>query len=333
VSRSQHRAPSDPRAGRPPPRRSDRWKQASRSIAALALLSGAVWYLSRKVDPAALRAALAGADFRLVLLLAAAHLAVLVPLKAWRWKVILAPVRPLPFTTLFPYVFAGYAVGNLFPARAGQAARVLLLRRHAVPVTGSVGVLVVEEISNAATVGVLALPLPFLLELPAPVRVSLGVVSGGATFALALLVALAVAGRARGGWLRRVSEGVAILGSVRTGAVVLAMTIAIWVVDLGQISLAMASVGVAPSYAGVALVLLFVNLTNALPATPGQLGLFEAAATAACVATGATAEEGLAVGILYHMIQFVPDTAIGLAVLGLRALRRTPGRPSDASSD
>jgi glycosyltransferase AglD len=333
MSRSQRRAPSDSRAGRPPPRRSGRWKQASRSIAALALLAGAVWLLSREVDPAALRAALAGADHRLVLLLAATHLAVLVPLKAWRWKVMLAPVRRLPFTTLYRYVFAGYAVGNLFPARAGQAARVVLLTRHAVPVTGSVGVLVVEEISNAVAVGAIALPLPFLLELPAAARVSLGVVSGGATFALVLLVALAVVGRARGGWLRRVSEGVAILGNVRTAALVLAMTAAIWVVDLGQISLAMASVGVAPSYAGVALVLLFVNLTNALPATPGQLGLFEGAATAGCVATGATAEEGLAVGIVYHMMQFVPDTSIGLAVLGLRALRRTPGRASDAPSD
>jgi hypothetical protein len=312
--------------------RSDR-RRFLRWIAALSLLGAALWYLTRQVDPAALRAALAGADYRLVLLMTAGHLAVLVSLKAWRWRVMLRPVRRLPFTTLYPYVLAGYAVGNLFPARAGQAARVLLLRRHAVPVAGAVGVLVVEEICNAAILGVIALPLPFLLELPVPVRVSLGVVSGGATVALALLVALAVVGRARGGWLRRLSQGVAILGSARTAALVLALTVTIWLVDLGQIALAMAAVSIAPSYAGVALVLLFVNLTNALPATPGQLGLFEAGATAACVAVGATPEQGLAVGILYHMMQFIPDTAIGLAVLGRGALRRAAWREPGAAPD
>jgi uncharacterized membrane protein YbhN (UPF0104 family) len=310
--------------------RSERRRFFLRSIAALSLLGAALWYLSRQVDPAALRDALARADYRLVLLMTAGHLAVLVTLKAWRWRVMLAPVRRLPFTTLYRYVLAGYAVGNLFPARAGQAARVLLLRGHAVPVAGAVGVLVVEEICNAAILGVIALPLPFLLELPASVRVTLGVVSGGATVALALLVALAVTGRARGGWLRRLSEGVAILGSARTAAHVLALTLMIWLVDLGQIALAMAAASIAPSYAGVALVLLFVNLTNALPATPGQLGLFEAGATAACVAVGATAEQGLAVGILYHMMQFIPDTAIGLAVLGHGTLGRAARREPDA---
>jgi uncharacterized membrane protein YbhN (UPF0104 family) len=313
--------------------RCDRWRFLLRSIAPLALLGAGAWFLSRRVDLAALRAALAGANYRLVLLVTAVHLGVLVSLKAWRWRVMLTPLRRLPLTTLYPYLLAGYAVGNLFPARAGQAARVLLLRRHTVPVAGAVGVAVVEEICNAAILGVIALPLPFLFELPAPVRASIVVVSGGATVALALLVALAITGRARGGWLRRLSEGVAILGSARTAAFVLALTVTIWLVDLGQIALAMAAVSIVPSYTGVVLVLLFVNLTNALPATPGQLGLFEAGATAACVAVGATPEQGLAVGILYHMVQFIPDTAIGLAVLGRGALWRAFRRAPDAAPD
>jgi uncharacterized protein (TIRG00374 family) len=139
-------------------------------------------------------------------------------------------------------------------------------------------------------------------------------------------------GRKRGKWLGRLSEGVAILRSARTAALVLALTVAIWLVDLAQIALAMAAVSFAPSYAGVALVLLFVNLTNALPATPGQLGVFEAGATAGCVAVGATPEQGLAVGILYHMMQFIPDTALGLAVLGRGALGRAAWRATDATS-
>jgi uncharacterized membrane protein YbhN (UPF0104 family) len=76
-----------------------------------------------------------------------------------------------------------------------------------------------------------------------------------------------------------------------------------------------------------------VNLTNAFPATPGQVGLFEAGATAACVAVGATVEQGLAVGILYHMVQFIPDTALGLAVLGRRAIGSAAWREPETATD
>jgi uncharacterized membrane protein YbhN (UPF0104 family) len=69
-------------------------------------------------------------------------------------------------------------------------------------------------------------------------------------------------------------------------------------------------------------VLLFVNLTNAVPVTPGQLGLFEAGATAACLAVGATAEQGFALGVLYHLMQVIPETAFGGVVLARASLGR-----------
>jgi uncharacterized membrane protein YbhN (UPF0104 family) len=235
----------------------------------------------------------------------------------------LAPIQRIPVTKLYQYCLAGCAITNLFPARAGQAVRVLLLRRDGVPVAGAVGVLVVEEICNAAILGLLCLPVPLLLHLPVRVRITLAVVTAGAGVALGILVWLAFARRTRpSGLLHRLSEGVTVLGRGPAAGAVFALTLAMWFVDLGQIALAMTAVGVPPSYAGVALVLLFVNLTNALPATPGQMGLFEAGATAACVAVGASPAQGVAVGLLYHMMQFVPETVIGLFALGRGALGR-----------
>ena len=106
----------------------------------------------------------------------------------------------------------------------------------------------------------------------------------------------------------------------------MAQTAILWLLDLAQIALLMGAVGIAPRFAGAALVLLFVNLTNAVPVTPGQFGLFEAGATAACVAAGASPEQGVAVGVLYHFMQFIPETLWGALVLaraslGLRGLR------------
>jgi uncharacterized membrane protein YbhN (UPF0104 family) len=109
-------------------------------------------------------------------------------------------------------------------------------------------------------------------------------------------------------------------------------TAILWLFDLAQIALLMAAVGIAPGFTGAALVLLFVNLTNAIPVTPGQFGLFEAGATAACLAVGASPEQGLALGVLYHMMQFIPETIWGAVVLaraslGVRALRTGEAPP------
>jgi uncharacterized membrane protein YbhN (UPF0104 family) len=288
-----------------------------RWVGAAAILGGCGWYLARQIDPAALGRALAGADYRLVALMTLGHLLLLLPLKAWRWQAMLAPMRRLALAPLYRYCLAGCAVTNLLPARAGHAARVVLVRRDGVPVAGAVGTLVLEEMCNAVVLGVLCLPLPFLLDLPRHVRLTLGLVTVGAAVGVAVAVGLALTGRARPpGVLRRLSEGVAVLGSAPAAGLVFAQSAGMWLLDLGQIALAMAAVQLPPSYAGVALVLLFVNLTNALPATPGQLGMFEAGAAAACIAVGATPEQGLAVGVLYHMMQFIPETVLGLAAVG-----------------
>jgi uncharacterized membrane protein YbhN (UPF0104 family) len=296
-----------------------------RWVIAAAVLGVCAFYFVQEVDPAQVGRALARADYRLVALMTIGHLALLLPLKAWRWRAMLAPMQRLPLTTLYRYCLAGCAVTNLFPARAGHAARVVLVRRDGVPVTGAVGVQLLEEICNAVVLGLLCAPLPFLLPLPRSVRLTLALVTLGAALGVALATWLALAGRGRpSGLLRRISDGVAWLGSGRAALAVFAVTAAMWLLDLGQIALAMAAVGMPPSYAGVALVLLFVNLTNVVPVTPGQVGLFEAGAAAACVAVGATPGQGLAVGVLYHMMQFIPETALGLCFLGRGVLGPAP---------
>ncbi len=306
----------------------ERPRRVRRGVAVAAVLGACAFYLARQVDPGALKRALVGADYRLVALMAAGHLGLLLPLKALRWQRMLAPMRRLRLGVLYRYCLAGCAVTNLLPARAGHAARVALVRRDGVPVAGAVGGLVLEEICNTAVLGLLCAPVPFLLPLPARVRATLALVTVGAALGVAASVWLAQAGRARAsGLLRRVGDGVAVLGSWRAAGAVFGLTLAMWLLDLGQIALAMAAVAMPPSFAGVALVLLFVNLTNALPATPGQLGMFEAAAAAACLAVGATPAQGVAVGVLYHMMQFLPETALGLCVLGRGALRTGALRP------
>jgi uncharacterized membrane protein YbhN (UPF0104 family) len=304
-------------SGRGAALRSLRW------VLAACVLLAIGWFFVTRLDPEALVRALAGANYGLVLLCALGHLAILHPLKAWRWALMLAPMQRISRWTLFQYNLAGCAATNVLPARSGQAVRVVLVRRHGVPVAAAISVIVLEEILNASMLALIALPLPFLLSLTRRTTAVLAVVGVGAFIALGLLVWLARMGKKRpDGLWRRLADGVALLNDPGAAFVVIAQTAVLWLVDAAQIALLMAAIGMQPTFAGAALVLLFVNLTNAIPVTPGQVGLFEAGATAACLVVGASAEQGFALGVLYHLMQAIPETALGAVVLARASLGR-----------
>jgi uncharacterized membrane protein YbhN (UPF0104 family) len=290
---------------------------------AAGVLGGCGYYLATRTDRAALARALQDADYLLVLAMTAGHLIVVLPIKAWRWGWMLAPVRRLPLRRLYEYCLAGCAVTNLVPARAGHAVRVLLVRRDGVPVAAAVATILLEEIYNVVVFAVLALPLPWVLPLSSRVSTTLRLLTVGAALGIGAGFWLLAAGRARpAGLLRRLSEGLALLSDARSATVVLAQSFAMWLFDIGQVLLAMAAVRMAPTFFGATLVLLFVNMVNVVPATPGQIVLFEAGAAAACVIAGATPEQGIAVGVLYHMMQLIPETVLGSLVLAHNALGR-----------
>ncbi|HET7788954.1 MAG TPA: lysylphosphatidylglycerol synthase transmembrane domain-containing protein [Myxococcales bacterium] len=300
-----------------------RIRALARWLGSAAVLGACGYYLATRTDRQALALALRQADYRLVLLMTIGHLAVVIPIKAWRWQRVLAPVRRLPLRRLYGYCLAGCAVSNLVPARAGHAARVLLLRRDGVPLAAGAGTILLEEIYNVLVLAALALPLPWVLPLPARVTGTLRLVAVGAALGVVASFWLAGAGGARpAGLLRRLSEGLAMLSDLRSAAMVLAQSFAMWLFDIGQILVAMLAVGLLPDFFAAALVLLFVNLVNAVPATPGQVGLFEAGAAAALVFAGASPERGIAVGVLYHMMQLIPETVLGSLVLARNALGR-----------
>jgi uncharacterized membrane protein YbhN (UPF0104 family) len=290
---------------------------------AAGVLGGCGYYLVTRTDRAALAHALQSANYLLVLAMTVGHLVVVLPIKAWRWGWMLAPVRKLPLRRLYEYCLAGCAVTNLVPARAGHAVRVLLVRRDGVPIAAAVGTILLEEIYNILVLALLALPLPWVLPLSSRVSATMRLIAVGAVLGIAAGYWLLAAGRARpAGLLRRLSEGLALLSDARSATVVLAQSVAMWLFDIAQVLLAMAAVHMAATFSGATLVLLFVNLVNVVPATPGQIVLFEAGAAAACVIAGATPEQGIAVGVLYHMMQLIPETVLGSLALAHNALGR-----------
>jgi uncharacterized protein (TIRG00374 family) len=67
--------------------------------------------------------------------------------RAWRWHYLLRPLKSISTRTMFPIVAIGYMGNNIYPARAGEVLRaVVLKRRQGVPVSASLATVIVERI-------------------------------------------------------------------------------------------------------------------------------------------------------------------------------------------
>src|SRR3990172_6450369 len=79
--------------------------------------------------------------------------------RAWRWYYLLGPIKKIPTKTMFPITTIGYMGNNIYPARAGEVLRaVILKRKEGVSVSASLATIIVERIFD----GVVMLAFIFL---------------------------------------------------------------------------------------------------------------------------------------------------------------------------
>jgi uncharacterized membrane protein YbhN (UPF0104 family) len=288
-----------------------RWRSVARVLQALVVvgvLGVSVFYLWTSIDRARLVATMLGAR-PLPLALAVAMVVPAALSRSLYWRAILMPAKAVRFRMLVGYTVACNATNVLLPARAGDALRAWMLKtRHGVPLVISGAAVGLEKVGDLLALSLLVAPLPWLLpNLPAVASHALQVL-----FAIVVVVAigLAVGSRyaPRIGWL----SGFRALGrpaSLLRGFGAIALC---WIIDLASMLLVMSAVGFTPRLETALLVLLFVNLATAIPASPGQLGTHEIASAAAMRMQGALPEQAVAFALLYHFAQLVPVLLLGL---------------------
>jgi uncharacterized membrane protein YbhN (UPF0104 family) len=80
------------------------------------------------------------------------------------------------------------------------------------------------------------------------------------------------------------------------------------------------------------LVLMAVNLALVVPfAPPANLGSLEVGATLALMESGVSKETGLAVALVYHLLQVIPIGFAGLALASRSLLKPTPAPGTSTS--
>jgi uncharacterized membrane protein YbhN (UPF0104 family) len=79
---------------------------------------------------------------------------------------------------------------------------------------------------------------------------------------------------------------------------------------------------------GAMLMILFVNLANIVPISPGNAGIQELGAVLALTIAGAPPELALAAALLFHAAQTLPIVLVSLLDSKRLLLRRVDARPA-----
>jgi glycosyltransferase 2 family protein len=261
--------------------------------------------------------------------------------RALRWQYLFAaPTRP-PYRPTLDATLLGQALNNLLPARAGEAARVLWLHRHARSSRAeALATVVVERLYDVLALLVLLFVLvPWLphvtwlraaailaVVLAAATAVAVGVLARyGERPLLAVLRPLARlpflsperSERAAAAFVR----GAASLRDWRLAVTALVLTTASWLVLAASSWVLLLGFGLPHSFLAGTLVTIATGLSLVLPSSPGAVGVFETAALVALKAYGIPKSGALSYALVLHAVNFFPYVAAGLLVLGLSRRR------------
>lgn len=283
-----------------------------------------VWANVRRGNPWLLAAAIAVATFGFLL-------------RAMRWKVLLAPVKPdSPFRSRFAAVSIHFMANNLLPLRVGEFARAWVFARlEPVAASATFGSVVVERFMDGVVLLVfLVIPI-FAGGFPDPEALSGGFVQAAAVAVvtvLAALVAMVSFPRAFVRLAERVApvlprslrdvllyslgsflESLVVLRDPRLLAVGFAWTFFLWAYHAVSFWLGMLAFGIDTGYLSALFTSSVVGFGVALPSAPGFFGPFHAAVTfAVSDIYGVPDAQSLAFAFAYHFGGWVPITLIGL---------------------
>jgi uncharacterized protein (TIRG00374 family) len=264
--------------------------------------------------------------------------------RSWRWHYLLRPLKPISTRTLFPIVTMGYAGNNIFPARAGEVVRAVVLKRNeSVPISASLATIIIERMFD----GIVMLAFVFvnLAGLTNLAGVSIEVLGvhlgireiaiwGSIAFFGALVVFLIAAMfpnpadrlvtwlvehlvpvRFREktlGIIRRFMEGLKSLSSPLDVLMVFFTSVVIWLLETVKYWFVMHAFSFSVSFFALMLMNGVVNLATTIPSAPGYLGTFDLPGIAVLQAYNIPREIAASYTFVLHFALWFPVTALGL---------------------
>ena len=286
-------------------------------VISIVALAGVVWWALRQDSPRLPHGA--GQLGALVGAIALYGVNTLVRSERWHRLLLDDGARPARADS-YALTTIGYAVNNVLPARAGDAARVVLMAPRASASRRTVlGTLVAERLLDVGVILLLFLVVGYAV---------LGEVGAGSVEWIVLATAAVVGGAALAIVLVRRNERIhafvaPMLSSTarllsRHGALFVAMTFGIWIIEASVWILVGASVGFGMSFLEGLYLVALASVFALIPSGPGYAGTQDAATVIGIKAIGGTGATAVSYLVMLRFVLLVPITAFGFLLLVTR---------------
>ncbi len=264
-----------------------------------------------------------------------------VTLISLRWQFLLRAIQFVPLKSLIPLVSIGYMGNNVYPFRSGEALRIWLLQRnHHVPIVRATTTVIVERVFDGLVMLTFII-IPLTLLDVASDELRLIVTFTAPLFLLALAVFFVLAAKPQ--WFRafvtqinrflpsKIGEIVnklseEIIGGLEglrspthlAGAVI--SSYASWMVEAVVYWMVSFAFDLNVGYPAILLVVGTVNLAGLIPASPGQIGVYEFFVSLVLVALGIDAARAAGYALVVHIVIWLPVTLVGFYFLARQGL-------------
>ena len=280
--------------------------------------------------------------------------------RAWRWHYLLRPIKKIPTQTMFPITCIGYMGNNIYPARAGEVLRaVILKRREAVPVSASLATIIVERIFDGVVMlSFVFINLPELAKLTSASgfvgNIQQVAIYGTGAFVAALIIFLLAAmfpavtakigqwfidrfmpSRLREnttGVMHKFLDGLASLRSPLNILMVFVTSVVIWLFETLKYWFVMQAFGFSVSFFALMLMNGIVNLATTIPSAPGYIGTFDAPGIAVLVAFGVNQATAAGYTLTLHAALWIPITVLGAYYLAKEGIHWSDALRSEAQT-
>ncbi len=297
---------------------------------------------------------IAGLNLGLVTAAVIANL-ISIALKAVVWKATLDSVPSRP-PVRYPYivsaVFVGFLMNSILVARAGEVARIVVLKRRikretqvVVPFITIAGTVIAETLVLVGTLVLLMAVAVFVIPgLPSQVMTGTLILLVATIVLAAAMVAIEIVAKARrrsaaqraqrpDGLLPRLASQVErLLHEIQHGqqlflhparaALAIGAGLASWIANLVAIWFTLLAFGITKdAFAAAVVVFAVSNLVGVVPLTPGNVGVFQVAVSLALASGfGVSKGVGLSFGVGLQAIEVGLGAGLGLAFLSIEGL-------------
>jgi uncharacterized protein (TIRG00374 family) len=308
------------------------------TLAGVAISAILLWSLFRNIDFVELASVLQGANYywlipNILLVMFA------MPQRAYRWRVMIAPIKNVKFSKLMAATCIGFMANNVLPLRLGEFVRAYSLSSQDKDVTKSASLanIFVERMvfDLVALLGIFGVVLMISrLPISEQIRVGITLATAIALIGLAFMLALALKPSQSGelivkylsflpdaitfrirNIIIKFSRGLEFLADSRMVLNVSIQTVVLWLfMGLSNYFVFMAFGFDLPLTASYVL-LVVVSISILIPSTPGFVGVYHYGAVWTMTAYGIGKENALSFALVLHAAQFIPITLMGFYYL------------------